>query len=550
MNAPETNGAAPLVQMVPLKEIVRSPWNRNIDTKDPKFSELVESIRIHGVIQPGLARPLPGALDAARKPGTPRIELVIGERRWLGSAAAGKPTMPLIVRQMTDTEALELQAIENEQREDLSPIERAEKYQQLLDQYEKAGLNKEAAVAELCKKLSIGKKKEIGKSTVYEALRLLKLSEPVKEAIGTGKLPPSHAGLIAKLPEAIQPLFAKAIAPGEKQSWQADQKLEEELGIDIDGERDEETGLMSFRDAKDMVDAGLRDLKRVAAYDKKAVEFVVKGGTALTWVEARKESKDLLTANEYLAAFNGTVSQLIKGVKDLPKQIMRPKLHDPAVPEMVYRRTELEAALKKAGVKKRVEAPRGNSMAAYEKRQRVAAANERRRKAIVAEVTAPIRQAAGKRNAKVPWSLFLRRLLGDWQAAKVNKALGWDGAWNDAAKTLGNKVAKLPENRIPGVLVDVLITKLIEDRAPKSELEELGKFYGVDVPALEKAAKAKLEPAKSKPKAEPKAAVVQTSGKQKGAKKAKRTGLTAAARKRLTEAMKARWAARRKAAAK
>lgn len=65
------NNGAVLVQDVPLGEVVRSPFNREVDTKSPEFKELVESIRIHGVIQPGVARPL--TMDMERKPGAPRL---------------------------------------------------------------------------------------------------------------------------------------------------------------------------------------------------------------------------------------------------------------------------------------------------------------------------------------------------------------------------------------------------------------------------------------------------------------------------------------------
>src|SRR5207253_9935637 len=99
--------------------------------------ELVESIKIHGVVQPGLARPINGG---------GKIELVIGERRWLASQAAKRPVMPLMMRTLTDVEALELQTIENDKRKDLSPIEEAEKYQQLLEQYGKEGMTKEAGI--------------------------------------------------------------------------------------------------------------------------------------------------------------------------------------------------------------------------------------------------------------------------------------------------------------------------------------------------------------------------------------------------------------------
>lgn len=203
-------------------------------------------------------------------------------------------------------------------------------------------------------------------------------------------------------------------------------------------------------------------------------------------------------------------------VKDLPKKIMRPVPHDAAKAEYVWPRKELIAALQKAGVKKATYSAGRGTSDSWEKQQRTRQANERRKKAILTEICAPITAVARKRNAKIPWGLLLGNLLGDWQANKVIQRLGWGSKYDGAAELLQKKVDKMPENQMAGIVVDILITRAVEDQLPKGKLEELGKFYGVDVAAVEKEARKKFAPPSVKK------AKVQTAGKN--TKKAKVEG--------------------------
>jgi ParB/RepB/Spo0J family partition protein len=548
------NGAAPLVQMVGLAEIVRSPFNREIDTKAPAFLELVANVREHGIIQPLIGRALPEAFNQeSRKAGNPRIELVAGERRWLAASQAGATTVPVIVRKLNDTEALELQAIENEKRQDLSPIEKAEKYRQLLEQYEKAGLTKEKAIGELCRKLSVGKNGELGKSTVYEALRLTKLPAAVKAAVQSGTLPASHAGLIAKLPEELQPKIAKAIAPGRPiANYREEEQLQKETGIDVQYERDPDSGLVSFREAKEIVDDELEQLEQAAKYEAVAVQFRAKGGTALEWAAARKTANNLISSSDWLSDFGQYVRDLTKGIAAMPKQIMRPQLHEPAKPEMVYRKDELVAALKKSGVKPRGNTRGGTTNTDYRALEKARLERERQKKAILAKLIEPIRTAAAKRNAKIPWPTFLSALLA-WSAHSICERRGWKCNYKDADKVVADQVAKMPENQMAGLVADIVIEKLTTAHTGSYQpgLVELGKFYGVDVKAIEKAALGKT--GNRKPETGKAKTKVRASGRAKTAaetSKVQRGGLTAAKRKQLSAAMKARWAARRKATKK
>ena len=121
-----------------------------------KLRELVASIKEKGVIQPLLARRIAGG-----------YELIAGERRWRAAQMAGLKEIPVVLRDVRDTEMLELALIENIQRADLNPIEEAEGYQKLIDEFDYTQ-----------EELSIRVGKE--RSTISNHLRLLKLPEPVK----------------------------------------------------------------------------------------------------------------------------------------------------------------------------------------------------------------------------------------------------------------------------------------------------------------------------------------------------------------------------------
>lgn len=134
------------------------------------LSELTESIRQHGVLQPLLVRPLPDG----------GYQLVAGERRWRAARNAGLSEVPVVVREMTDEEVSVLALVENLQREDLNPVDEAVGYQQLMEQHH---LTQED-VAE-----------RVGKSrpAVANALRLMKLPKEELELLRVGKISAGHA---------------------------------------------------------------------------------------------------------------------------------------------------------------------------------------------------------------------------------------------------------------------------------------------------------------------------------------------------------------------
>jgi len=151
---------------------------------EAEIESLAESVKAQGVLQPILVRPAPGA------PG--RFEIVAGERRWRAAQRAGLHDVPVVVREVDDKEALELAIIENVQRVDLNPLEEAQGYEQLIEQFSYT----QQDLAQV-----IGK----SRSHVANTLRLLKLPREVRDMVTNGLLTAGHARTLitAEDPAAI-----------------------------------------------------------------------------------------------------------------------------------------------------------------------------------------------------------------------------------------------------------------------------------------------------------------------------------------------------------
>ncbi len=136
------------------------------------LADLTESIKAQGVLQPLLARPHPG------KPG--HYQIIAGERRWRASQAAGLHEVPVLIRPLSDTEAMAASLVENLQRQDLDPIEEAEGYKRLIGEF---GLTQDG-LGDL-----VGK----SRSHVANTMRLLALPTPVRDGLRSGTLTAGHA---------------------------------------------------------------------------------------------------------------------------------------------------------------------------------------------------------------------------------------------------------------------------------------------------------------------------------------------------------------------
>ena len=169
-------------EVVELKvdEIARNPRQPRRKFDADELRQLTESIRQHGVLQP---------LMIAQQEAGGDYVLIAGERRLQAARQAGLTTVPAVVRVATDEQLLVLALIENLQREDLNPLEAAEGYRQLADEF---GLSHEAIADQ------VGK----SRSTITNALRLLQLPEAVQQAVVDGLASEGHARALLALPTA------------------------------------------------------------------------------------------------------------------------------------------------------------------------------------------------------------------------------------------------------------------------------------------------------------------------------------------------------------
>ena len=165
---PEGEGKRPL-QQCGIEEVQPNPFQPRKTFSDEQLQELVDSIREKGIIQPLLVR--------RRSDG---YELIAGERRWRAAQRAGLREIPILVKDVSDSEMLELSLVENIQRENLNPIEEAEAYKRLMEQFH---LTQE----EISKK--VGK----DRSTIANTVRLLRLPPEIKLSLAEGKITMGHA---------------------------------------------------------------------------------------------------------------------------------------------------------------------------------------------------------------------------------------------------------------------------------------------------------------------------------------------------------------------
>ena len=169
----ETGERAPTgsgLRMLDIENIHPSTKQPRKHFDDSRLDELAESIRSQGVIQPLVVRVREGG----------GFELVAGERRWRAAQRAGLHQIPAVVREVAESQAFEMALVENLQREDLNPIEEAEGYQRLVAEF---GYTQESL------SLRVGK----DRSTVANALRLLKLPPSVRTMVIDGRLNMGHA---------------------------------------------------------------------------------------------------------------------------------------------------------------------------------------------------------------------------------------------------------------------------------------------------------------------------------------------------------------------
>jgi ParB family chromosome partitioning protein len=229
---------SPGVRSVPVEMLEPSPYQPRGGMNLEALEELTASIRARGILQPLLVRPHPAEHG--------RYQIIAGERRWRASQAAGLHEIPVLIREFSDIDAMAAGLVENLQRQDLNPIEEAEGFRRLLDEF---GVSQE----------QVGQ--AVGKSRVHisNTLRLLGLPEIVRTELRKGTLTAGHArallmhptpetalaavlsrGLNVRQTEALAkaPAEFQAGAPGGKtkdaETTRLERELSERLGLKVE----------------------------------------------------------------------------------------------------------------------------------------------------------------------------------------------------------------------------------------------------------------------------------------------------------------------------
>ncbi len=177
------------LQMLPVDIVARGRYQPRMEMDSEALEELANSIKLQGVIQPIVVRPLKG---------TDNYEIIAGERRWRATQLAGLHEIPAIIKDVTDQTAMCLALIENIQREDLNPMDEARALSRLLQEFK---MTHDAAAD------AVGR----SRSSVSNLLRLLELHVDVQKLLETGKIEMGHGRAILALDIANQVEIAKRV---------------------------------------------------------------------------------------------------------------------------------------------------------------------------------------------------------------------------------------------------------------------------------------------------------------------------------------------------
>ena len=179
---------------LPLDLLQRGKYQPRVDMRPESLSELAESIKSQGLVQPILVRPLPN-----RNPGeSQRYEIIAGERRWRAAQMAGIAEIPAVIRDVSDEAAVAMALIENIQREDLNPLEEARALSRLIEEF---GLTHQAAAE------AVGR----SRAAVSNLLRLTELADEVKLLLEQRSIEMGHARALLSLTARRQQIEVAAL---------------------------------------------------------------------------------------------------------------------------------------------------------------------------------------------------------------------------------------------------------------------------------------------------------------------------------------------------
>jgi ParB family chromosome partitioning protein len=192
-DAPVSAEATAPFRTLAIEMLEPGPFQPRSNFHADTLAELVDSIRSRGILQPLLARPHP------KKPGN--YQIIAGERRWRAAQQAGLHDVPVLIRDLADTEAMAASLVENLQRQDLNPIEEGEGFRRLIEEF---GLTQEQLGT------AVGK----SRSHVANAMRLLQLPPSVRIEVQNGRLTAGHARALLAHPdpeEAAKQVIARGL---------------------------------------------------------------------------------------------------------------------------------------------------------------------------------------------------------------------------------------------------------------------------------------------------------------------------------------------------
>ncbi|MFM2242612.1 MAG: hypothetical protein RLZ97_1467 [Verrucomicrobiota bacterium] len=207
-DTPAPQDGAGKAREVAIDLVVPSPLQPRTTFVESPLDELVESIRQHGIIQPLIVRPVNG-----------KFELIAGERRWRASKKLGLATVPVIEREASDRDVLEMALIENLQREDLNPIEEAAGYVRLAREFS-------------MKQDEIGARVGKSRASVANAMRLLELHADIQPLVAQGRLSVGHAKAILAIKDKDSQLLASDLIIRKSLTVRAAEKLAQEYSND------------------------------------------------------------------------------------------------------------------------------------------------------------------------------------------------------------------------------------------------------------------------------------------------------------------------------
>jgi ParB family chromosome partitioning protein len=535
-------------EQVDLGAISPSTTNPRKHYDDASMAELAASIRESGVQQPILLRPLADG-----------FEIVCGERRYRAAKAAGLETIPAIVRELADETAYQAQIIENLQREDLGPMEEAESYGIIA----RSG----TPVIDIASK--------VGKTGAYVAqrLQLLKLIKKAQEALVADKLPLGHAIEISKLAAAEQP---KALEYA-MESWRhttlpqlkeyiqreyrlvlskapfsiKDASLHPAAGACVDCSKRTGADALLFNDVKEgdsCLESKCYGVKVKTLIHIRIEELKKSQSTtpmlSSQWKPDKDAPKGTIGNNEY---------QSIVGKKACESAVWGLLIDGPKIGQKIRICVDKKCETHRGGGN-RFGGPGTAADQAKRKREaeKVRRDTEVRSRTAGAIVDAIISSQLNDDDVNIDDAMDLAdyafRRMDHGQDGRLSKLLGWDrkvlGGYG-ASKERRDTLAGLGLRK--AVSFAVLAT-VAGDLTPQSwdkqtGLTDLAKRHYIDVAKIAAAVDAEVK-AKATAKAEKKKPVAKKGLKSKPKK------LSAEARKRINDAMKKRWAARRKAAAK